>query len=91
MSIREVRQQAQVPKSLVKEVMAKKGVTILALAEKTSLSTRLIRRARTEEIKLCKLETLAILAEGLGVGIKDLFEDIDSSPEHSSEGGGHGQ
>ena len=76
MSIREVRQQAQVPKSLVKEVMAEKGVTILALAEKTSLSTRLIRRARTEEIKLCKLETLAILAEGLGVGIKDLFEDI---------------
>jgi len=43
------------------------------MAEKTSLSKRLIRRARTTGIKLCKLETLAIIAEGLGIGIKDLF------------------
>ncbi|ACV68247.1 helix-turn-helix domain-containing protein [Desulfohalobium retbaense] len=91
MSIRERRQAIQGPTSLVKKLMEEKGVTIAQLVEQTGLSSRLILRARGEEIKLCKLETLAILAEGLGVGIKDLFEDIDSSPEHSSEGGGHGQ
>jgi hypothetical protein len=55
--------------------MTAKGVTILGLVGITQLSKRIIQNSRSEEIKKCKLETLAIIAQGLGVKIKDLFEE----------------
>jgi hypothetical protein len=55
--------------------MENKGVTIIALAEATKLSDRLIKRARTEQIRKCTLETLGIIADGLGVKTKDLYDE----------------
>lgn len=55
--------------------MESQGVTIIALAERTKLSDRLIKRARTDQIKKCTLETLSIIASGLNVKTKDLFDE----------------
>ena len=55
--------------------MEREGISFAKLAEKTKLSTKIIERARGENIKKCKLETLAIIAQGLGVKIKDLFDE----------------
>lgn len=77
MSIYDVRESIQAPRSNVRVIMEEQGVSIAGLAKKTKLSTKLIERARGEEIKKCKLETLAIIALGLGVKIKDLFDEED--------------
>jgi chromosome segregation and condensation protein ScpB len=74
-TIKEIRLGYRGPKSNLKYIMENQGVTILALAEKTKLSDRLIKRARTEQIRKCTLETLGIIADGLGVKTKDLFEE----------------
>lgn len=75
MSIYDVRQAIKAPQSNVREIMESKGVTIMKLVEVTQLPKRIIQNARCEEIKKCKLETLAIIAQGLGVKIKDLFDE----------------
>lgn len=62
-------------RSLVKEVMQEKGVTILALVEATGLSSRTVRNARSERVLQCRLETLLTIANALGVRVKDLFEE----------------
>jgi uncharacterized protein YbcI len=72
-NIKEIRQEYRGPKSRLKQIMEDQGVTILALAEKTKLSDRLIKRARTDLIKNCTLETLGIIASGLGIKTKDLY------------------
>ncbi len=74
-TIKDIRQERRRPTSNVKNIMENKGVTILALAEATKLSDRLIKRARTEEIRKCTLETLGIIADGLGVRTKDLYSE----------------
>lgn len=74
-AIKEIRQEHRGPKSQLKKLMEAQGVTILALAEKTKLSDRLIKRARTDQIKKCTLETLCLIAEGLGVPTKELFDE----------------
>ena len=75
MSIYEVRESIQAPRSNVRTIMEGQGISIAGLARKTKLSTKLIERAGGEGIKKGKLETLAIIALGLGVKIKDLFEE----------------
>jgi len=75
MSIYEVRENTPSPKSNVRNIMEREGISFAKLAEKTKLSTKIIERARGENIKKCKLETLAIIAQGLGVKIKDLFDE----------------
>lgn len=75
MSIYDVRKTIKSPRSNVREIMTAKGITILGLVERTQLPKRIIQNSRSEEIKKCKLETLAIIAQGLGVKIKDLFEE----------------
>jgi DNA-binding Xre family transcriptional regulator len=75
MSIYDVRKAIKAPQSNVREIMESKGVTIMKLVEVTQLPKRIIQNARCDEIKTCKLETLAIIAQGLGVKIKDLFDE----------------
>jgi DNA-binding Xre family transcriptional regulator len=75
MSIYEVRENTPSPKSNVRDIMEHQGVSFAKLAERTKLSTKIIERARGENIKKCKLETLAIIAQGLDVKIKDLFDE----------------
>lgn len=74
-TIKDIRQERRGPTSNVKKIMENNGVTIMALAESTKLSDRLIKRARTEQIRKCTLETLGIIADGLGVKTKDLYEE----------------
>lgn len=74
-NIKDVRGEYQGPKSNLREIMEKQGITILALAERTKLSDRLIKRARTDLIKKCTLETLGIIANGLGVSTKQLYDE----------------
>jgi len=74
-AIKEIRLDYRGPKSNLKVIMESQGVTILALAEKTKLSDRLIKRARTDQIKKCTLETLGLIAKGLDIPTKDLFDD----------------
>ena len=74
-TIKDIRQERRGPTSNVKKIMENNGVTIMALAESTKLSDRLIKRARTEQIRKCTLETLGIIADGVGVKTKDLYEE----------------
>ena len=56
--------------------MEQKGVTTRQLAADTGLSTRTVNRARTDAgIAECRLSTLKRIADHLGVGVKDLFEE----------------
>lgn len=75
MSIYDVRSETKGITSNVKQIMQDKGISIIALSNETKLSTKIIERARTDKIKLCKIETLAIIAKGLNVRLKDLFNE----------------
>jgi len=59
----------------LKNIMQEKGVTIIGLGERTGLSTRTIRHARSDQIMNCRLSTLATIAAALGVRTKDLYEE----------------
>lgn len=61
--------------SKLTDVMEDKGMTVLALADKAGISTRTVMRARGDLIGRCTLDTLATIAEALGVKMKDLFEE----------------
>jgi lambda repressor-like predicted transcriptional regulator len=61
--------------SRVKEKMEERGKTVLSLSVETQLATETIMRARDHRIRLCKLETLEVIAQALGVAVKDLFEE----------------
>lgn len=61
--------------SKVKDQMKDQGVTIRGLMERTGLSNETILRARSEKIRLCRLETLAAIATALGVKTKDLYDE----------------
>lgn len=62
-------------KSRLKEIMQSKGVTMAQLANDTGLAIETIRRARRDEIRLCRLETLATIAKALNVRIGNLFKE----------------
>lgn len=61
--------------SMVAERMKERGATIHGLAAETGLSSQTILRARSEKIRLCRLDTLATIAGALGCRAKDLFEE----------------
>jgi DNA-binding Xre family transcriptional regulator len=61
--------------SNIKMMMKDQGITIRDLMGRTGLSNETILRARTEKIRLCRLETLATIAAALGVRTKDLYEE----------------
>ena len=75
MSIYDIRSETTGITSNVKRIIEEKKISIVALSNETKLSTKIIERARTSKIKLCKLETLAIIAKGLDVKIIDLFNE----------------
>lgn len=61
--------------SNLREMMQAQGETIQGLSEKTGLAAETIKRARSEKISRCALETLATIAAALGVKVKDLFSE----------------
>lgn len=67
------QKESSMVKSNVKEIMENKGITYIALEEKTRLSSQTITRARGDMIRECRLSTLELIAKALGVKIKDLF------------------
>lgn len=76
MSIYDVRESVQNIRSNVKKIMEDQGVSCRKLSERTKLSKLIVERARKDDIKKCKLETLVIIANALGVSVKDLFDEI---------------
>lgn len=76
MSIYDVRESVQNIRSNVKKIMEDQGVSCRKLAERTKLSKLIVERARKDDIKKCKLETLVIIANALGVSVKDLFDEV---------------
>ena len=69
-------------KSNIRELMNKKGFTIRDSSQ-TELSTRTIHRATQDDtIGGCQLNTLAKIADALGVKTKRLYEEVE---EHEKE------
>ena len=62
-------------KSQVKKIMLEKNVTMAQLATDAGIAVETIRRARGNEIRLCRLETLDAIARALHVKIKDLYKE----------------
>lgn len=60
-------------KSNVKELMEKKGVTLKQMVKETGLAEMTLIRARREQIKTCRLDTLLVIANYLECKIEDLF------------------
>jgi len=61
--------------SNLKRIMEEKGVTIRKMVEHTGLADMTILRARRKHICSCRLGTLLIMAEYLGVKTKDLYDE----------------
>ena len=72
-------------KSNIRELMNKKGETVRSLSKKTHLSTLPIFRATQDDtIGGCQLNTLAKIADALGVKTKRLYEEVEEcEKEHS--------
>ena len=65
-------------KSRIKILMEQKGFTLRSLSGVTSLSLRTINKARTDAgIAECRLSTLKRIAVALGVGVTQLFDEVD--------------
>jgi transcriptional regulator with XRE-family HTH domain len=66
--------------SKVKQLMEEKGFTIKQLVKTTGLAEETVMRARrgggTGQLGSCTLVTLEIMANALGVKVKDLFEEV---------------
>ena len=61
-------------KNNIRQIMREKGVTIMELKERTGLAKRTIERARGELIVECRLSTLLLIANALGVAVTELFD-----------------
>ena len=59
--------------SNLKALMEKRGVTLKQMVKDTGISEMTIIRARREDIRACRLETLIIIARYLDCKIEDLF------------------
>ena len=72
-------------KSNIRELMNKKGETVRSLSKKTHLSTLTIFRATQDDtIGGCQRNTLAKIADALGVKTKRLYEEVEEcEKEHS--------
>jgi Tfp pilus assembly protein PilZ/lambda repressor-like predicted transcriptional regulator len=66
--------------SRVQAVMTEKGLTVRDLNVKTGLPHATIRNACSEKIIYCGLNILNLLASAMGVSVKDLFAEVDLSP-----------
>jgi len=55
--------------------MESKGISMARLANDSGIAIETIRRARGDQIKLCRLETLKVIAEALRVQVVDLFKE----------------
>jgi DNA-binding Xre family transcriptional regulator len=62
-------------KSHVKKIMIAKKVTMAQLANEAGIAVETIRRARGNDIRLCRMETLDAIAKALRVKIKDLYKE----------------
>jgi len=62
--------------SNVSKIMTAKGRTYEAIQKATGLSPQTVARARGPRIGTCTLNTLATIAGALGVGTKDLYEEV---------------
>ena len=62
-------------KSRLKKIMESKGISMARLANDSGIAIETIRRARGDQIKLCRLETLKVIAEALRVQVVDLFKE----------------
>ena len=63
-------------RSNVKRLMEEKGHTIRSLVAGSGVSHATINKSRTDSgIAECRLSTLKRIADHLGVGVKDLFEE----------------
>lgn len=65
-------------RSNLKELMEKKGVTLKKMVKDTGLAEMTLIRARREQIGVCRLDTLLVIAEYLECKIEDLFT-VDES------------
>ena len=57
------------------KIMEERKVSIRTMVEHTGLSNMTILKARRHKITQCRLCTLIVIAEYLGVGVKDLFDE----------------
>lgn len=62
--------------SRIDEIMKEKNVAARDIVQRTHLSADTVGRARNENIRKCRLYTLELIAEFLGVNTKDLYEEI---------------
>ncbi len=62
--------------SRIDQIMKEKNVTSRDIAQRTHLSIDTVARARNENIRKCRLYTLELIAEFLGVKTKDLYDEI---------------
>jgi len=61
--------------SNLKAVMEQNGVTLKRMVEDTGLAEMTLIRARGQQISQCKLCTLAVMAQYLGVKTRELYEE----------------
>lgn len=61
--------------SNLKQIMEEKKISIRTMVEATGISNMTILRARRDGINQCRLCTLEIIAEYLGVKTKDLYDE----------------
>lgn len=62
--------------SKIDQIMKEKKVTSRDIVQRTHLSMDTLARARNENIRKCRLYTLELIAEFLGVNTKDLYDEI---------------
>lgn len=63
-------------KSNLKDIMKEKGLTVRQFVEMTGLSSATITNARNGRMTKCRLQVLVVIADALGVKVKDLFEEV---------------
>lgn len=69
-------------KSNIRELMNKKNKTVRSLSKDTGLSTLTVFRAtQNDTIGGCQLNTLAKIADALGVKTKRLYEEVEGEEE----------
>ena len=61
--------------SNLRQIMEEKKVSIRTMVYDTGIANTTVLRARRKGISQCRLCTLEIIAEYLGVKVKDLFDE----------------
>jgi len=61
--------------SNLKGIMEEKKISIRTMVYATGVSNMTILKARQHKINQCRLCTLEVIAEYLGVKVKDLFDE----------------